>query len=203
MPDREKFDYTASFQKYELVGNLLTIFTYPSLALTKIAEPVTIFDKELENFCKNLLFTMYQAPGIGLAAPQVGVSKRIFVIDLNYQRKEVTRANGQEDFNYTHFAPLVLINPEIKLISGEIIYEEGCLSVPGVYEEVKRTEEIEVTFQNIQGEHQTMAAHGLLSVCLQHENDHLNGIVFIEKLSSLKKNLIKKKFLKEKKRKKI
>lgn len=203
MSDRDNFDYIPSFSKYKFTGNLLTIFTFPSPCLTKISEPVTTFDESLEKLCKDMLYTMYHSPGIGLAAPQIGINKRIFVIDLNYDREEVTRADGQEDFNYSNFCPLILINPEIKLLNGEIVYEEGCLSVPGVYEEVKRVEHIEVTYQDLKGQPKSLCATGLLSVCLQHENDHLNGILFIEKLSFIKKDLVKKRLLKEKKRKKI
>ncbi len=203
MASREKIDYIPSFKKYQLSGNLLKIFTYPSPVLTKVAEAVTLFDNELETLCRDMLFTMYQAPGIGLAAPQVGINKRIFVIDLNYEREEITRADGQEDYNYSDFAPLVLINPEIKLLYGEIYFDEGCLSVPGIYEEIKRVQNIEVTYYDLKGKEKKIDATDLLSVCIQHENDHLNGIIFIDRLSFIKKDLIKKRLIKEKKRKKI
>lgn len=199
----EIFEYKPSFEKYHFQGNLLNILTYPAAALTKVSDIVTEFNQELKNTCLDMLFTMYKSPGIGLAAPQVGINKRFFVADLNYEREEVLRPDGSEDYNYVNFCPLILINPEVKLIDGEVLYEEGCLSVPGVYEKVKRVENIEVKYQNLQGEWQLLKANGLFSVCLQHEIDHLNGIVFIDKLSFIKKDLIKKRLLKEKKRKNL
>jgi peptide deformylase len=144
---------------------------------------------------------MYHAPGIGLAAPQVGISKRLFVMDITYDREEVTRADGSNDFEYSNFAPLVFINPIIKNKQGEVLYEEGCLSLPGLYEEVKRAETVTVDYQDVEGNSHSIDADELLSICIQHENDHLDGIVFIERLSMIKKNLLSKKFLKQQKKK--
>ncbi|MBT5093525.1 MAG: peptide deformylase [Halobacteriovoraceae bacterium] len=183
------------------VGEKLQVFKYPHPVLKKVAEPVTEFDADLEQFCKNLLHTMYTAPGIGLAAPQVGVSKRIFVLDISYQREDVTLADGSKEKRCTEFNPLVFINPVLKELDGEQLHEEGCLSLPGLYESVKRYSSLEVEYQNCSGEVKSMKAEELLSVCIQHENDHLEGIVFLNRLSLLKKNLLKKKFLKKKKNK--
>lgn len=186
---------------YELVGTKLPIFTYPAPVLKKVAAPVTEFNDELRQLVKDMLFTMYHAPGIGLAAPQVGVSKRLFVLDIWFEREKVTQADGTEEYRYSDFQPMVFINPVFKNKTGEIIHEEGCLSVPGVYEDVKRAEFVTVEYQDMFGQHLTLEADELLSVCLQHENDHLDGIVFIERLSFLKKQLIEKKFLKQQKKK--
>ncbi len=188
---------TELLENYSLAGNKLKIFTYPAPVLKKVAEEVTEFNEELKELCKNMLFTMYHAPGIGLAAPQVGISKRIFVMDVDFQRDEVTRADGTKDFELSEFNPRIFINPKIEKVEGEILYEEGCLSVPGVYEEVKRIEKIKVTYQDIEGNEQVLETDGLLSVCIQHENDHLEGIIFLERLSTLKRNFLTKRFMKK------
>lgn len=186
---------------YELVGNKLPISTYPAPVLKKVAAPVTDFNHELRELVKDMLFTMYHAPGIGLAAPQVGVSLRFFVLDIWFEREKITLADGSFEYRYSDFKPMVFINPVFKNQSGEIIHEEGCLSVPGIYEDVKRAEFVSVEYQDMFGNHHSLDADELLSICLQHENDHLDGIVFIERLSFLKKQLIEKKFLKKQKKK--
>ena len=186
-------------ENYILEGEFLEIHTYPDPILTAVATEVTEFDEELKTLCKNMIFTMYHAPGIGLAAPQVGLSKRIFVIDVDYTREETEEDSGE--FNLSGFKPQIFINPIIKDEAGEIIYQEGCLSLPGIFEDVKRFENINVEYKNTDGEDQTISADELLSICIQHENDHLNGIVFIDRLSILKKNFFKKKLVKAKKQK--
>lgn len=192
---------TNFLENYQLSGEKLQIFTYPAPVLKKVAEPVTEFNDELRTLIKNMLFTMYHAPGIGLAAPQVGVSKRFFVLDIWFDREKVTLADGSEEFRYSEFNPMVFINPVFKNKQGEIIHEEGCLSVPGIYEDVKRAEFVTVEYQDMFGSHHQLEADELLSVCLQHENDHLDGIIFIERLSLLKRQLLEKKFLKQQKKK--
>jgi len=144
---------------------------------------------------------MYNAPGIGLAAPQVGVSKRLFVLDIWFEREKITHADGSEEYRLSDFNPMVFINPVFKNKSGEVIHEEGCLSVPGIYENVKRAEFVTVEFCDLQGNELLLEADELLSICLQHENDHLDGIVFIERLSLIKRQLLEKKFLKTQKKK--
>lgn len=187
-------------ENYELQGEILNILTYPAPILKQIATPVEVFDAGLITLCKNMLFTMYNAPGIGLAAPQVGISKRIFVMDIDFDREEVIGPTGEEHYQYSDLNPKVFINPKIYNQSGEILYEEGCLSVPGVYEKVKRSEAISIDYLDMWGTPQTLATEGLFSVCLQHENDHLDGIVFLDRLSLIKKNLLAKKFLKKRKK---
>ncbi|MBC7540134.1 MAG: peptide deformylase [Bacteriovorax sp.] len=189
-------------ENYKLEGEKLSIHTYPAPILKQIAKPVTEFNNELHAVVKNMLFTMYNAPGIGLAAPQVGVSLRFFVLDIWFDREKITLADGSEEYRLSEFSPMVFCNPVFKNKSGEVIHEEGCLSVPGIYEDVKRFELVTVEFQDMFGQHHEIEADELLSVCLQHENDHLDGIVFIERLSFLKKNLLEKKFLKQQQKKK-
>lgn len=187
-----------NIENYKLEGNRLPIVTYPDPVLTTKAAPITEFTPELATLVKDMLFSMYHAPGIGLAAPQIGRSIRLFVLDVDFDRETVTNSAGEEEVRMSNFNPMVLINPVITGTSGTTTYEEGCLSVPGVYEEVKRHKTIHVKFQNLKGEYQEIEADDLLAICIQHENDHLDGIVFIERLSNLKKNFYKKKMVKEK-----
>jgi len=191
---------TELLENYTLEGEELKIFEFPAPVLKKKAEPVTEFNEELQKLCKDMLYTMYNAPGIGLAAPQVGKSIRLFVMDIDFDREEITNADGEVEYRLTNFNPQIFINPVLKNLEGEILYEEGCLSVPGVYEEVKRAQTITVDYQDINGESHSIDCDELLSICIQHENDHLEGIVFLERLSMLKRNLLTKKFLKNKKK---
>jgi peptide deformylase len=187
-----------NIENYKLEGEKLEIFTYPDPILAQNAKPVTDFGPKLKKLVKDMLFTMYHAPGIGLAAPQVGESIRMFVLDVDYEREMVTTSSGKEEARLSDFNPMVLINPVITGKSGTTTFEEGCLSLPGVYEEVKRYSTVHVKFQNLKGEFEEMEADDMLAICIQHENDHLDGVVFIERLSNLKKNFYKKKLAKEK-----
>lgn len=186
-------------ENYKFEGKDLEIHTYPDPVLTKVAEDVKPeeFNDELKELCKNMLYTMYNAPGIGLAAPQIGASKRIFVIDVDYDREETSEGSGE--YTLSNFNPRIFINPKFKIKEGDITYQEGCLSLPGVYEDVKRFEHVVVEYQDTEGKAHEMEANDLLSICIQHENDHLDGIVFIDRLSNLKKNFFKKKLIKQKK----
>lgn len=185
-------------ENYELKGKDLEIVTYPDPVLTTIAKPVQTedFNQELKDLCLNMLYTMYHAPGIGLAAPQIGISKRIFVIDTDFDREE--DENDEESVFLSNFNPRIFINPEFVTKEGEIVYQEGCLSLPGIYEDVKRFENITLKYQDTDGKHHEISADGLLSICIQHEYDHLEGIVFIDRLSNLKKSFFKKKLMKAK-----
>ena len=159
---------------------LLDILVYPNPRLRDIAQEVdTVTDVERE-LVKNMAETMYAAPGIGLAAVQVGVSKRIIVIDIS---------DSGDDL-------LVLINPKIIEHDGMQVYEEGCLSVPEVYAEVTRAEEITFEYLDLDGKMVTQTTDGLLAVCVQHEIDHLDGKVFVDYLSRIKRDRIRKKLLK-------
>ena len=188
------FNYKDDFRINDLPLSALKIFTYPAPVLKKIAEPVTEFNNELEHFAEQMIQTMYHSYGIGLAAPQVGKSLRLFVSDIDFD------IDKDDDDLITQANPEVYINPRIIEHSGKLIYEEGCLSFPGIYEKVERFEKIKLEYQNTKGAVKSIEAEGIQSVCLQHELDHLNGIVFIEKLSPLKQSYLKKKFLKSKKK---
>ena len=161
----------------------LTILRYPDPRLHTVAKPVASVDARLRALVDDMLQTMYAAEGIGLAATQVNVHERLIVMDVSEERDQ----------------PLVLINPEITWASDEKkINEEGCLSVPGIYDGVERSLAIKVQALGRDGKTQTHEADGLLSVCIQHEMDHLMGKVFVEYLSPLKRNRIKTKMLKKK-----
>ncbi len=160
---------------------ILEILHYPDPRLRNRANPVEEFSPELEEFVDSMLETMYHSSGIGLAATQVGVSQRLVVIDVSETRDQ----------------PLVLVNPEILEQAGEEVSEEGCLSVPSVYEKVTRAERIKIKAQDKSGEIIELEADGVLAVCIQHEIDHLNGKLFIDYLSGLKRQRIRKKMEKE------
>ena len=156
---------------------ILNILKYPDKRLRTIAKPVISVDETIKQQVKDMFETMYDAPGIGLAATQVNFHQRIIVIDISDQCNE----------------PICLINPEILEESGEIQCEEGCLSVPDYYENVVRANDIKVKALNQNGEPFELEASEMLSVCIQHEIDHLNGILFIDHLSKLKQKRLKKK----------
>ncbi len=187
-------------EDFQMEGDHLPIYTYPEPILAQKATAVTVFYKKLVKLVQDMLFTMYHAPGCGLAAPQVGVSQRIFVVDIDYDREEVTDASGQTKMEFTNLKPMVFVNPKFSKLQGKIVGKEACLSVPDVYEEVSRAEKLFVQYQDLKGNHLEIEADDFFAVCLQHENDHLDGIVFIDRLSPLKKKFFKTKLLKDKKR---
>lgn len=160
-----------------LLVSLLDILIYPDPQLRRSAAPVTDVDGALAARIDAMLETMYDAPGIGLAATQVNDHRRIVVIDVSEEND----------------SPLTLINPEILAAEGQQEMQEGCLSIPGIYENVKRAERIRVAAIDREGNPFEMDADGLLSVCIQHEIDHLDGKLFVDYLSSLKRNRIRKK----------
>ncbi len=170
----------------------LEILTYPDPRLAKKSEPVKKFGPELKQLCADMLETMYDAPGIGLAAPQVNVHKRIVVIDIDYDSTE------DDPPVYTNQNPRIFINAVIKNKDGSLLFKEGCLSVPGEYEEVERAEKVTVEYQDVNGDKHTLEADGILAVALQHELDHLEGRLFIDRLSFVKSRSIKRKIKKEK-----
>jgi len=149
----------------------LRILEYPDPRLKKVASPVTAFTPEIARLVRDLAETMYAAPGVGLAATQVDVHKRVLVIDISDTRDDLK----------------VFVNPVILTAEGEAEQEEGCLSVPGYYDKVTRAARITVRAQNERGEPFELAADGMLAVCIQHEMDHLQGKVFVEYLSPLKR----------------
>ena len=155
----------------------LRILHFPDPRLRRRAEPVGIVDDGIRKLIDDMFETMYEAPGIGLAAPQVDVAMRVITIDLSKDRNE----------------PLCLVDPEIRWAEGEMEYEEGCLSVPGVYDMVKRAERVRVSATDRNGQAREIEAEGLLAACIQHEIDHLDGRLFVDHLSRLKRQRIRKK----------
>lgn len=160
----------------------LTILRYPDPRLHTVAKPVAAVDQRLQTLISNMLETMYEAEGVGLAATQVDVHERLVVIDISEGRDQ----------------PMVLINPEILWASTEtLVGDEGCLSVPGIYDGVERAKSVKVQAQDLDGNTRVHEAEGMLAVCIQHEMDHLLGKVFVEYLSPLKRNRIKTKMIKQ------
>ena len=163
---------------------LLPILCYPDARLHKVAQPVQAVDDRLRALIDDMLETMYEANGIGLAATQIDVHQRLVVIDTSEERNQ----------------PMVLINPEITWMSDERVKgDEGCLSVPGIYDGVERATAVKVTALDRDGQTQNIEAEGLLAICIQHELDHLKGKVFVEYLSPLKQGRIKTKLVKAQK----
>lgn len=158
----------------------LTILEYPDPRLRTIAAPVANVDEKITTLAADMLETMYEAPGIGLAATQVDHHLRMLVADVSEERDE----------------PHVLINPEIIEADGEILHEEGCLSVPEIFAKVKRAERVTVKYLDAQGDERSLEADGLLAICIQHEMDHLEGKLFVDYLSDLKRTMIRKRLAK-------
>ena len=155
----------------------LSILEYPDPRLRTKAQPVSVFDAALQTLIDDMFETMYVAPGIGLAASQVNVHKQLLVLDVSEEKDQ----------------PMVLINPKIVAGEGSQTYQEGCLSVPGIFADVERADRITVESLDRHGKAQNFAADGLLAVCIQHEMDHLIGKLFVDYLSPLKRELVRKK----------
>ena len=160
---------------------LLPILRYPDPRLKKVAAPIEKVDESIRKLARDMAETMYEAPGIGLAATQVDVHRQLIVMDISETRDEL----------------LVLVNPVLVESDGVQVCEEGCLSVPGIYDKVERAEHVVVNYLDLAGMTQTISADGILAVCLQHEMDHLLGRVFVEHLSALKQARIKAKLAKQ------
>ena len=159
----------------------LTIIEFPDKRLRTKAQPVTVFDAALKRLAADMLETMYEAPGIGLAATQVDVHQRLLVLDVSEDKT----------------APLVIVNPKIVASEGSQTYQEGCLSVPGIFADVDRADRVRVEAEDVDGKPFTIDADGLLAVCIQHEMDHLEGKLFVDYLSPLKRELVRKKLEKQ------
>ena len=159
----------------------LPILEYPDPRLRTKAQPVTVFDAALQALVDDMFATMYEAPGIGLAASQVNVHKQLLVLDVSEEKN----------------APMVLVNPKIVASEGSQTYQEGCLSVPGIFADVDRADRITVESLDRHGNVQNFEAEGLLAVCIQHEMDHLIGKLFVDYLSPLKRELVRKKLEKQ------
>ena len=161
---------------------ILPILCYPDPRLHKVAQPVAQVDERIQTLVQNMLDTMYDAQGIGLAATQIDVHERVVVIDVSEERD----------------APLVLINPEIVWASDEKqVGDEGCLSVPGIYDGVERSTAVKVRATDENGKQREIEAEGLLAICVQHEMDHLDGKLFVDYLSPLKRDMVKRKLVKQ------
>ena len=163
---------------------LLKILIFPDPRLRTVAKTVEVVDDSIKRLTQDMLETMYQGSGIGLAATQVNVHKRVIVLDISESKDE----------------PLILINPEIiKIIDpNKKIFSEGCLSVPGFYEELKRPSSVEISYLDIDGERKLLSANDLLAVVIQHEMDHLDGKMMVDFISNIKREMIRKKLLKAK-----
>ncbi len=160
---------------------MLPILRYPDPRLKKVAAPVAKIDDGIRALARDMAETMYEAPGIGLAATQVDVHKQVVVIDVSEDKSDLR----------------VFVNPRILAAEGAREGEEGCLSVPGIYDKVERAERVTVQYLDLDGEERTLEAEGLLAVCIQHEIDHLKGKVFVDYLSQLKQTRIKTKLAKQ------
>ena len=172
---------------------ILKIYEFPDIVLSQKALPVEHAGKELRKVSENMIETMYHAPGIGLAANQIGLLKRVLVFDTEYESDETP--SGMTVIRKKD--PIVLLNPEVVKHEGTITLEEGCLSVPGYNADVKRFNKITVKYQDLDGVTKTLKADGLQAVCIQHEIDHLEGKLFIDRLSPLKKEMARKKLIRE------
>ena len=159
----------------------LTILEFPDPRLRTRAAPVTEFDPALKKLAADMLETMYEAPGIGLAATQVNVYRQILVLDVSEEKDQ----------------PMVIVNPKIVSREGSQTYQEGCLSVPGIFADVDRADRVRVEAEDVDGKPFTIDADGLLAVCIQHEMDHLEGKLFVDYLSPLKRELVRKKLEKQ------
>ena len=158
---------------------LLDIHTYPDPRLRTVAKKVEKFDKSLKDLSENMLYTMYEADGIGLAASQVDVHIRLIVMDISETRDE----------------PRIFVNPEVEILENKshFSFKEGCLSVPGFFEEISRPDKIKLSWQDVDGKSHTSFPEGLLTVCIQHEIDHLEGKLMVDYVSRLKRERLKKK----------
>jgi peptide deformylase len=162
--------------------SLLPIITIPDTRLKAKCKPLDNVDGRVADLMDNMLETMYKAPGIGLAAPQVGILERLIVVDVTDHKNEKPN-------------PLAMVNPELIWASNELaVTQEGCLSIPEIYADVTRPAQVRVRYVDRAGEQREMDADGLLATCIQHEIDHLNGVLFIDHLSSLKRNMLLRKY---------
>ena len=174
------FDY---FRWYILHMERLTILEFPDKRLRRVSEAITTFDRGLKRLSDNMLMTMYEEKGIGLAAPQVNKPVRLIVMDISEDRDQ----------------PLVFVNPVVSSFEGKVESNEGCLSVPDIKTDIKRHETITLNAQNLKGTAISLEADGLLSICIQHEIDHLNGKLFIDYISDIKLQRLRKKIAKQNK----
>lgn len=167
---------------------VLKVLTYPDPFLKTVVKPVVEFDQQLQKDADDMSETMYESNGIGLAATQVGIDKQLVVIDVTYKKDD------EDEYEKN---PLVMVNPVIIEKTDKLVFEEGCLSVPDYRAEVERYGQIKVKYNQLNGEEVAVEADGLFAICIQHELDHLNGILFIDRLPLLKRKMIQKKLKKQ------
>ena len=169
---------------------ILPIISIPDPVLRAVSEPIERIDADVQRLAEDMLATMYDAPGIGLAGIQVGIQRQIITIDV--AKREADEENPEVPPN-----PIVLINPKILQQSEELsVYEEGCLSIPDYYAEVERPAAVTISYLDLAGKEQTMEANGILATCVQHEIDHLKGRLFVDYISKLKRDMVIRKFTK-------
>ena len=166
---------------------LLDILTYPDPFLKTIAHPITSFDEELDTLIEDMIETMYDSRGIGLASTQIGSDKQIFIMDIEFHPDDPETTKN----------PIIVINPKISDTSGEIDYEEGCLSVPDIRAIVRRPSHVKLSYQTPDQSHKVLEADGLMAVCIQHEFDHLNGKLFIDRLPKMNRKMLINKLKKQ------
>ena len=176
---------------------LLEVKEYNEKVLRKKAKFITAIDDELRTLVVNMFETCYKSDGIGLAAPQVGVSKRLFIlsvpVETGEENEEESEEENDESISREDYFEEAFVNPEIISKEGNVVGEEGCLSIPDVYADVERAETITVKYFNLDGEEKELKTDGLIAKAIQHENDHLDGVLFVDRLPMLKKGLMKKK----------
>ncbi len=158
------------------------ILVWPNPVLKQKAQPVAVVDDSVRTLIKDMFESMHAADGVGLAAPQIGVLKNVIVLDTTSKQPELQ--------------PVAMVNPEILTLEGKCTYKEGCLSVPGEAEDVERASKVTVRYLDEQGQSQTLTAEGLLAIAIQHECDHLKGVMFVDHISSMKRELIRKRMKK-------
>ena len=180
-------------ENFSLTGESLAVLKFPASMLMQKTKPVEIFDSELLGLVHKMALTMYREPGCGLAANQVGVDKSIFIADTECSFMSDETSGEMIPIN---MKPLVFINPKITKNGKEVEYEEGCLSFPNIWVNIKRSDKVRIQFQGLNGESHEYEASGQFADCLQHENDHLEGITFLDRLSPLKRKMTIKKYLK-------
>lgn len=173
--------------------SLLSILEWPHPILETAAKPVEKFDESLRLFVANMYETMEQSKGIGLAANQVGVLQRVIVIEIPFEGERYKDSGPSE--KWWHNKKFALINPHILHKSGKMRYQEGCLSFPDIYENVDRASDVRLEYFDVEGKRHEIEADGLFAVCIQHEMDHIDGIVFVDRMSRLKSQRVKKKLL--------
>lgn len=178
--------------------SILKVVEWPAKVLETRAKEVTEFDESLRTLVRDMFETMEESRGIGLAANQVGDLRRVLVVNIPAPEKDDAEEDeGEVEADWWHGKPMVFINPVVSKNEGKIRYQEGCLSFPGIYEYIERSAEVSVVACNEHGEQFEIAASGLFAICLQHEIDHLDGVVFVDRMSRLKANLVRKKLLRK------